>query len=176
MKKFIGIFLLLCLIIPFTGTVSWLNYQKKKVRKQIKHNIIAGIDKDELVQLTFTIEETITKLNWKHSKEFEYNTQMYDIVEADTLGNTVIYLCWWDHQETKLNKELNKLLGIFLGNDNQNKETKTRFANFYKSLFNGKSDPWKVMITEKDNPQFTPYIFNYTSLYFPPHIQPPNYS
>jgi hypothetical protein len=135
LKKFIGIFLLLCLIVPFTGTVSWLNYQKKKVRNQIKHEIITGIDKSELVQLTFTIEETTSQLKWKHSKEFEFNHQMYDIVEADTTENTIIYWCWWDHQETKLNKQLTKLLAQFLGNDTQNKETKIRFANFYQTLY-----------------------------------------
>ena len=174
MKKLIGIFLLLCLIVPFTGTISWLNYQKKKVRKQIKHEIIAGIDKGELVQLTFTIEETNSQLKWKHSKEFEFNHQMYDIVEADTSGNIINYWCWWDHQETKLNKQLNKLLAQFLGNDTKNKETKTRLANFYQSLFHSKYNPWEALKTVNNNKLYTQYLFDYTSLHFAPTTPPPN--
>lgn len=176
MKKAISIILLLSLVLPFVGTVSWLNYQKKKVKRHIKHEIIAGIDKSELVLFTFTKAQIENELNWKHSKEFEYNNSMYDIVEADTSNNTYTYWCWWDYKETKLNKQLSKLLAQFLGNDTQNKETKTRFAQFYQSLFQLKNTPWKAnLIATKLNNNIA-YSFNYTSLQFPPPTPPPNYS
>lgn len=176
LKKVLSIVLLLSLILPFVGTVSWLNYQKKIVRRQIKHEIIAGIERSELVNLTFTLEETQSQLNWKHSKEFEYNNNMYDIVEADTIGNVVTYWCWWDYEETKLNKELTVLLAQFLGNDTQNKETKTRFAQFYKSLYLIGVKPWEAIDKEITTAKTVVYDINYTSIYFPPLTPPPNYS
>ncbi len=135
MKNLIGISLLICFIIPFAGTYSWLHYQKRSVRKKIKHEIIAGIEKEELVQLTFTLDETKNELKWKHSKEFEYKNQMYDIVEADTSGNTINYWCWWDHEETKLNKQLMALVDNFLNHHPKKNKQKTQFENFYKTLF-----------------------------------------
>lgn len=174
LKIIISISLLICLIVPFAGTVSWLHFHKRSIRKQIKHEIIAGIEKEELVQLTFTIEETRAQLKWKHSKEFEYNLQMYDIVEADTTKNIITYWCWWDHQETKLNKQLNKLLAQFLGNDMKNKETKNRFASFYQTLFHNKSICWEAMVFEKDNTQNSSYLFNNSSFHIEPFTPPPN--
>lgn len=176
MKKLISIFLLICIIFPFVGSVSWLNYQKKKVRKQIKHEIIAGIDKSELVQLSFTKAQAETELEWEHSKEFEYNNNMYDIIIADTTENIITYWCWWDVEETALNQKLKKTLANFLGKDTKNKETKTRFANFYQSLFHNKSTLWEAIQTETTQQLTTPYLFDYTSLQFPPTTPPPKYS
>jgi len=176
LKKITSILLLLCLTLPFAGTVSWLNYQKKKVKRQIKHEIIAGIDKSELIQFTFTKTQVEEELNWKHSKEFEYKNSMYDIVEADTVSNTITYWCWWDYKETKLNKQLSKLLAQFLGNDTQNKETKTHFAQFLQSLFHTPLDEWKTNIKPTRTKHKSNYLIAYTSLHFPPTTPPPNYS
>ena len=176
MKNLISISLLICLILPFVGTVGWLNYQKKQIRRQVKHQIIEGIDKSELVQFIFTVTQTKEELDWKHSKEFEYKNNMYDIVEADTTNNIVTYWCWWDYKETKLNKQLTKLLVQFLGNDTQSKETKIRFAQFLQSLFHTKNIPWQALTKETNTKQTFAYIKAYTSLHFPPTTPPPNYS
>ena len=176
MKKLTSIILLLSLILPFVGTVSWLNYQKKKIKRQIKHEIIAGIDKSELVQFTFTKTQIKEELSWKHSKEFKYKNSMYDIVEADTTENTVTYWCWWDHKETVLNKQLNKLLANFLGNDKESKETKTRFSHFYQSLYLTKNTEWKALHRKVNVEVSFSYKINYNSIYFPPLTPPPNYS
>lgn len=171
MKKLISILLITSLILPFVGTVTWLNHHKKMVRRQVKHQIIAGIDKSELVLLSFTKEEA-EELNWKHSKEFEYNGSMYDIVEADT-SNNIDYWCWWDYKETKLNKQLYKLLADYLGSDTKNKETKTRFANFYNSLFCSDINLWESINIELQNDSTFTYSFTYTSLHINPPTPPP---
>lgn len=174
MKKIISIVLLACLIFPFVGTVSWLNYQKKIIRKQIKHKIIAGIDKSELVLFSFTKNEA-ERLKWKHSKEFSFNGSMYDIVEADTVGNNITYWCWWDYEETKLNKQLNTLLADFLGADTKSKETKARLASFYQSLFYSTHKPWKFLNINNNLKHNFIYVLDYLSLQFPPPTPPPNY-
>lgn len=98
--------LLLCCVFvdPVIASFTWLYYQKAIIKREVKRQIIAGIDEDDLVLLKFSKEEAKTKLRWEHSKEFEYNRQMYDVVKTMTLGGMVYYWCWLDHEETKLNR------------------------------------------------------------------------
>lgn len=77
----------------------------------------------------------MSELNWEHSKEFEFHNQMYDVVESETHGDSIFYWCWWDHEETTLNKELSAWVLKALGKDPQNKETRNELIDFYKHLF-----------------------------------------
>ncbi len=97
--------------------------------------MIAGIDREELVLLKFTEEEKQTQLNWKHSKEFEYRGQMYDIVETSIIGDTIYYLVWWDHEETKLNRQLDELVHFALRNSPKNQENQKRLQEFFNTLY-----------------------------------------
>ena len=97
--------------------------------------MIEGMDKKNLVLLKFTKAENGTKLNWKHAKEFEYKGQMYDVVEKKIDGDTLSYWCWWDNEETGLNKKLANLISDILGNNKQNKESNKRLVQFFKSLY-----------------------------------------
>jgi hypothetical protein len=134
-KKLISFFLLLSLIAPFAGTFTWLHYKKHLVKKEVKWKMIEGIDKEELVLLKFTQEETKTLLNWKHSREFEFQGEMYDIVETVFTGDSVFYYCWWDHEETHLNKQLNSLLAKAAGQQDQNKDRVKKLYQFFKTLY-----------------------------------------
>lgn len=129
------ILLLICLVAPFVTSYYWLTHKKKLVKKEIKKQMIAGMDKSELILLKFTQTEITTKLDWKHSKEFEYNGQMFDIVEQETVGDSTSYLCWLDRSETKLNKQLRELVAIALGNNPQNQNQQKQFTLFIKSLY-----------------------------------------
>jgi len=102
------VFLLLaCLSIdPAAGTFTWLHYRKTAVKKEVQKHIVEGIDRGQLVRLEFSREETQTELRWEHAGEFEYEGRMYDIVETKTVGDTVYYWCWYDHEETMLNRQL----------------------------------------------------------------------
>ena len=129
-----AIVLLLCMTAPFFGTFTWLSYEKNQVRRTLKKQLIAGIEKDELVLLKFTPEES-SKLRWEHDKEFEYNHQMYDVVAKEVIDGVIHYWCWWDHEETQLNKKLQNLLATALGGDMARKEKKDNTLRFYSSLY-----------------------------------------
>ncbi len=105
------------------------------VRKEIKRKIIAGIDKNELVLLKFSEKDKQNLLKWEHSKEFEYLGEMYDVVETNTVGDTTFYWCWWDYEETKLNKQLSKLVHAAWGENPLNRENNKRLFAFFKLLF-----------------------------------------
>ncbi|MBL6445897.1 hypothetical protein JMN32_06235 [Fulvivirga sp. 29W222] len=133
-RRLLVIALLLCMVAPFLGTFTWLSYEKKQVRKELKKQLIAGIDKSELVLLKFTPKQN-SKLNWEHEKEFEFNGQMYDVVAKDTIDGVIHYWCWWDHEETQLNKKLQNLLANALGGDMEREQRKGKTIRFYSSLF-----------------------------------------
>lgn len=104
--------------------------------------MIAGMDKKQLVLLKFTKAEKETQLRWKHSKEFEFKGQMYDVVESEISGDTLSYRCWWDNEETGLNKKLTNLVSDILGNNQQNKENNKRLVQFFKSLYHTSNADW----------------------------------
>ena len=173
--KVAGILLLFCLIAPITATFTFLHYQKKQIKKEVKRQIIAGIDKEELVLLKFTEEESQTKLRWEHSKEFEYNGQMYDIVDKEIRGDTIYYWCWWDHEETELNKKLDNLVAYALGHDAQRKDSQKRVEDFYKTLYFSSNSNWALFLIQSGQTR-TIYKFNYQTISFPPPVPPPEIS
>jgi hypothetical protein len=170
--KITGILLLLCLIAPIASTFTWLQCKKVLVRKAVKRQIMAGIDKNELVLLKFTRKESQTKLRWEHAREFEYKEEMYDIVKTETRGDTIYYWCWWDRVETALNIQLRNLVIIALNNDPQNKENQLRLSNFLKSLY---PSPlfWQLLYGKFRTEQIFTYRFSYLSVDLPVPAPPP---
>lgn len=168
--------MLLCLIIPFTTVYFLFQYQKKQVKREIKHRMIEGISKSELVLLKFTLAQTQSSLSWEHSKEFEYIGQMYDVVEKKFKGDTIYYWCWADNKETKLNKQLDKLLQYALGCNTNNKENQKRLSNFYKSLFFEKFSITTKFYPPINNKQKSICFINYISISNQPTDPPPKIS
>lgn len=97
--------------------------------------MIAGIPREELVLLKFTEYEKKNDLRWVHSKEFEYKGEMYDIVETFFKGDTTYYWCWWDYEETKLNKQLDGLLSFAYKKDARTTKNQKIVHAFYNSLY-----------------------------------------
>lgn len=94
-----------------------------------------SLPREELVLLAFTETDSKRCLRWEHSREFEYNGQMYDVAESWKEGDTLFYRCWWDHAETKLNRGLADILGRLLRSDPARQERQQKLDNFSKSLF-----------------------------------------
>jgi hypothetical protein len=110
-----GVLAACMLINPAMGVVTWLCYKKAAVKEEVAVHIRSGIEDSDLVVLEFTFEEARTLLRWEDSREFEYDGHMYDIVETQVLGHTVLYKCWWDNDETRLNDRLRELASQDLG-------------------------------------------------------------
>lgn len=150
----------------------FLKHQARQVRREVKHQIIAGIDKEELTLLSFTQAEK-EQLHWKHDKEFEYQGHMYDIVETEVKGDTIYYWCWWDHKETKLNQQLTKLLNDVLNNHPDRNRTQNKAVAFYKSLYCSAIPTWYFNIPEYEVRQ-NDCVYFLSSITFPPPTPPPN--
>jgi hypothetical protein len=134
-RKNIAILLFVCLVVPFLGTYTWLQYKKHETKEMVKRQILTQVDKKELVTIKLTHAEAKTELRWEHDSEFEYKGQMYDIVETQTNGDSISYICWWDHAETALNVQLHEIVEKTFGNDPQNNQKQDELKDFYKSLY-----------------------------------------
>lgn len=152
-----------------------MQYRKSVVKKEVKWKMIEGLDKDELVLLKFSTQDIESKLKWKHSKEFEYNGQMYDIVERSTEGDTTYYWCWWDYEETALNKQLSDVLNLALGKDTKSNKHKNALYHFCSKLF---FEPQKsfVLLTQIDyQDAFSNYRMNDYVIYLSNTSPPPDF-
>lgn len=171
-RKVAGISLLFCLLAPILITYFFLQFQKKQVKREVKWEMIAGLDKEELVLLKLTEAETQSELRWENSKEFEYKDEMYDIVDMKVKGDTIYYWCWWDHKETKLNNQLDGLLAKVLGNNPHRQETENQLTDFFKKLFcENHADKLAVITIHKI--KHINYSVEFPTIYHSPPDPPP---
>lgn len=161
------------LIAPAVVTYSWLQQRKRAVKKEVKWKMIAGIDKKELVLLKFSKSEITTKLQWKHSKEFEFNSQMYDIVDKVVSKDSIKYWCWWDFEETKLNKQLDNLLVGVYQHDSKSKEKQDLLYKFYKSIFFQSLFYWEPFIKPLQKNNNRTFCCSYKPLFIQMNLPPP---
>jgi len=171
-RSFVG-WLFFCFITLLVGTYVSLKLHEKQVRKEVKLKMISGLDKHELVLLKFTEKETQTNLLWKHSKEFEYNGQMYDVVESLIQGDSIFYWCWWDCIETKLSQQLNDLVDIALGNSEQQKHHQKQPTAFCKSLYCENFQSLMCFMPSRKKGLAKPSDLTYQRSLFPPEVPPP---
>jgi len=122
-------------IAPFYGTYFYLSLQQKAIQEAVKRKLKEGILENELVKLTFSKKEIPSLLKWEHDKEFEYNGQMYDVVEVTEIGDSLQYLCWWDKAETATKKNKQKLLYAKIDTSNPANHFPFTFSDYYKSIY-----------------------------------------
>lgn len=173
--RIIGILLFLAFVAPVGTAFVVLHYQKKQVKRAVKWKMIAGIDREELVVLKLTEAEKKTELNWKHSKEFEYRGEMYDIVETAVSGDTTTYWLWWDSEETELNKQLDNLVAQVFGKSPKDEQGQEMLTQFYKQLFCEYSEPISPAFIPEET-TYTPYAENFSSALLTPPSPPPRRS
>ena len=133
MKKFFSILIILSIISPIWLTNTYLFIRKSHIKKQVKKMIIPKIELNDLVLLKFTFEETQSLLKWEHSKEFEFNGIMYDLVKTESKNDSIFYWCWEDREETELNKTVIRLANLFLNDkiNGYNFKTNSLFNTLY---------------------------------------------
>lgn len=173
MRRIVPIIFLLSLLTPVCITSSYLKHKKHQIKKQVKEQIIAGLDLDDLTLLTFTLEESDNLLRWEHSHEFEYDGFMYDIVEADTVENTVSYWCWKDHEESEINRHMKALAAETMSQNPQQKERQKNLIHFFQNLYVELPD-YLVHASPTVNRDFPPVSNNWTTIVLTPPSPPPN--
>jgi len=172
-RRFIIVIFFLLVIIPFTGTWFWLKYQKINIRKQVKEQIIAGIDADELIVMKFSKNEIREKLRWEHSGEFEYDQQMYDVAEIRITDDSVYIWCWYDKNETELNNKISELVIRAFRGEPQNTNNHERLFSFLKCLYFDETPANSYIFPGRCGPGHVFFFNFYTSLLISPYTPPP---
>jgi hypothetical protein len=173
-KRLPGFILFICLITPFIGTYTLFQYKKYLVKKEVKCQLIKRIDRQQLVLVKVATKEIDTKLHWKHSREFELEGHMYDVVEREMRSDTAFLYCWPDHAESQINKQLTILMSQALGQHPQSRDHQKRLVDFFKTLFcssdNCQSKETTANADKLIHPHFHPA---YSSFLIPPPSPPP---
>jgi hypothetical protein len=117
---------------------------RQKIKREVKLEILAGLDRKHLVTLKFSRKDSQEKLDWEHEAEFEYRGVMYDVVESEVCGDSIAYVCYPDRKETALNNQIRKLVAFYVANQPQNRENNQRVMNFFKTLFLHEPFQWNL--------------------------------
>ena len=135
MKTRTGIFLLLCLTAPLAVTWLALELHRLEVRREVRNRLLAGMDDAELTLLRFHREDAHRELRWKEEGEFRYRGTMYDVARSRLVGDSIHYLVWHDDAETRLDRALDALVAIALGEDGRDLDQIGRLVDLLRSLF-----------------------------------------
>lgn len=93
------------------------------------------MDEKTLRVFKFTREAVASQLRWEHAEEFEYQGQLYDVVERQQVGDTTVFKCWWDRKETQVKAQLEDLIAKTLKQHPPNQESQKRLQQFLTFLF-----------------------------------------
>lgn len=173
MKKIIAITLLLCITVPIIGTYGWLSFQQYQTKKTVKRKLKNSLNKDQLVRLAFIPKQADAELYWEHSKEFEYRGEMYDVVEQETIGDSTIYWCWWDNEETELNRQLAELVEDALDTNPDHSKQKKKLFNFLKALYHSQEQNTTLYSFLEATLHSNIYFVNYHNIRNNPPTPPP---
>lgn len=166
--------MLLLFVAPLGLTFSILKVKQWQVREQIKQEILLGMDKGELVQFSFSKQES-DELDWEHEREFMYNGQSYDVVEKEVKGDSITYYVWWDKVETRIKTQLAELVAIAMNSDGEQQSNQNQLDKLLKSVY------WKNLTLELTNEEAEgtinvgPVLQQYNSLQWAPPVPPPLY-
>lgn len=110
MKKPIAILFLALILFQLTGFLIVFKIKQNAIRKEIKLLIKNGVPENELFTIEFNSSNQMD-FDWKHSKEFAYKGNMYDIVRTDTINqSTYLFYCVNDFQEKQLFANLDQII------------------------------------------------------------------
>jgi hypothetical protein len=167
-------FLAFCFILdPSFGSLTWLNLRKAIVRNEVDRRIVAGVEDGDLVLLKFSKDESRTLLRWEHSREFEYDGRMYDIVETWAVGDTVYCRCWWDREETELNDRMRVLAARAMGDAPKIGDPGDTPGSSLRSSLFLLAGRWRIRTPGPSGIRARAFSGSYASVSIPPPSPPP---
>jgi hypothetical protein len=132
---FLSTVLVFVLLSP--AALSWLGtaLQKHAIKEGVEARLRQGMEAADLTVLAFSKKEAAQVLEWEHEREFEYQGEMYDVVQTESRGDSLFYTCFHDHAETALNRQLDQWLAQWLRHSPAQQQQGERLLCFFRSLF-----------------------------------------
>jgi hypothetical protein len=101
------------LLVQMQGTWLIFKFQQTAIRHEVKQQIKAGVPESELVILHIAKvweEQSNSRFEREHGKEFRFDGEMYDIIRSQDIGDTNVYVCIHDVKESGLFAELEEMI------------------------------------------------------------------
>jgi hypothetical protein len=134
MREVSGIGFLLILVLPFYGAWQFFSIRIDHIKQQTSLLISNGIEEEHQVLFKFTEEES-AQLTWEHSREFELNGEMYDVIRSEAKGDTTWYWCYRDQKETLAKNELRRMIVNALAQNPRDYNKQIQIGHFLSTLF-----------------------------------------
>ncbi|WP_420388078.1 hypothetical protein [Roseivirga sp.] len=163
---------LLCFLAPLGLTYGLLKVKQWKVKTEVEQQILQGIDKGELLELTFSLEEA-ANLDWEHEREFEYQGQSYDVVDKVVKDGYVTYQVWWDKIETRIKNQLAQLVSRALSQDEQQQGNQDNLERLLKAVYYQNSENPVQVAGQSEQVRFHSFSQGYKSMEWAPPVPPP---
>jgi len=100
-RRIISLLVILIALWQIVGFFSYFEWEKFRIRKEIKQVIKQSVPEEKLVQLDFTFSE-YKNIKWIEFNEFKLNGCMYDVVCKKKTKTGYQLMCLNDIQETVL--------------------------------------------------------------------------
>ncbi|MEZ4829349.1 MAG: hypothetical protein R3C61_24130 [Bacteroidia bacterium] len=172
-RNIVSVFLFFCLVMPFTGAWTVLHLQCFLLRQQIKSRLLPHLGEAELVNFRFARDKAPLALRWFHSREFELDGRMYDVVSLRVSEDSIIAICWPDLEESVLNQKIARLTSGALNDDPARKESQKRIISFFYNLFKTEESRFCLSFSARQAYLLKNDGFDRLSPCFSPPVPPP---
>lgn len=173
MKKLISIALIFSIAAPFWISYSVIQIEKYYVKKEIKKFLETGLKESEMTMLKFSKKNINKEIKWFHSKEFEFNENMYDVIKSEETSDSIFFWCWLDNEETQLNLKLNKMADNALNSNGKTTASERQLQRIINSYYYLESNPFNLFYKSKEKQFYKNYTLTLLSIKIKPPTPPP---
>jgi len=135
MKKFLSTTLIVSFYLSALIQISRTCYELNSIQRKVKQNLNSFCDHKEIKIIKFSQFDVGRMINWKDENEFEFQGRMYDVISSRSEGDTIIYNCYDDKQESVKREELKSMFLDFFSNHQSRKSVLHKFDVVNKILF-----------------------------------------
>ncbi len=146
---------LLCLLLsPWWSTHASYEWERWRLHRQVRAQIMTGLPDSALVLLRFSLAEARQRLCWERSDEFVLNGQWYDVVRQQQQGDTLFLWCLPDQAEAALEHTYQQQLTSLMASHPLLRQSLQRLWLFFMGLFWKKSEiqMWAGFLLAKKTP------------------------
>lgn len=137
MKRITSLFLICILLLPITGFYFSQHFSLKKLKREVKSQILQNWNKQEIVTISISNQDLKSKNIefFPEDHEVDIEGKMYDIVEQIHTSEGLVLKCIADKKETIFKAKIkDQLIALYSQNSTKSKQAKS-FFQFAQNLF-----------------------------------------
>lgn len=147
-----------------------------QVKDEVKYLLKQSVPQEDLVLISIEQSQN-SLLTWtKPNKEFKYQGQMYDVVEKELIGNSILYSCIHDFKESKLFENLDIHIQNYISHHPEQKNKTKNLLNVMAKLFFFQKNTLVSKTYGLAKKAHSLFIQNYKSIALDLRIPPPKNS